>query len=239
MKKIVSFWSIFPYPALLEVAKETGYNSVILDMEHGHYNWSNLHTSILLGQSLGLQVLVRPASKSESDILRCLEAGANGLMVPHVETAQEIKAIEDAVFYAPVGKRGSSGFTRSTIYGKKNFTDHTQEVNDSIFLGILIESKLGIKNLGEIIESGNVDCVYFGTYDIASSAGLKGQDSSDIRDLVDGAIEVLRDRVKYVGQISVDKNQYLMLNPRINFIAFGVDCGIILNGFANNISHID
>ena len=237
MKNMVSFWSIFPYPAILEIAKETGYNSVILDMEHGHYNWSNLHTSILIGQSLGMQVLVRPASKSESDILRCLEAGANGLMVPHVETSQEMQAIKDAVFYAPMGKRGSSGFTRSTKYGKKDFADHTKEINDSIFLGILIESKTGIESLDKILDVGDIDCVYFGTYDIASSVGLEGQDSEDTKEMVNRAIDVLTDRVKYVGQICVDKKQYLRLNPRINFIAYGVDCGIILNGFAKNIEY--
>ena len=234
--KIDTYWSVIPSVEIIEISAIAGYDAVLIDMEHGPYSFSEVLTAVSVAQGRGIKAFVRPASKSSREILSCLETGADGLMIPHVSTKAEMEAIVENVFYSPIGNRGASGFTRSTNYGNSPFTVHKYEANNNIFVGILIESLEGLENLDEIVSVGHIDCVYFGTYDIAVSMGLDDQMDPKVQVAVTEAIDRVVREVKYYGQVSVSSEQRGMLDSRINFIAHGVDCGITLAAFKNNLS---
>lgn len=231
-----TFWSVIPDNQIIEIASIAGFKSVILDMEHGSYDWKSLVNAVALGKSLNMQVLIRPASKNAREILSCLETGADGLMIPHVKNVREMNEIIQAVYYPPIGSRGASGYTRATSYGNVNFSDHMQKSNNNVFLGVLIESSEGLENISEIVKTGHISCVYFGTYDIALSLGLTDQRDKRIKTLVSKSIDKIHGSVPHLGQVAVNREQFSELDERINFVAHGVDCGIILNGFKTMIS---
>jgi len=233
--KINTYWSIIPSVEIIEISAIAGYNTVLLDMEHGPFSFSEVRTSVSVAQGRGIKAFIRPASKSSREILSCLETGADGLMIPHVSTRAEMKDIVNSVFYSPIGNRGASGFTRATEYGNIPFSVHTEKANANVFLGILIESLEGLKNLEDIVSVGHIDCVYFGTYDIAVSMGISNQMDAKVQNAVKEAIDKIYGKVDYYGQVSVSKDQRKTLDSRINFIAHGVDCGIALEGFKNNL----
>jgi len=235
MEEINSYWSIIPNNQLIEIAAIAGFKSVILDMEHGSYDWSSLVNAVAIGKSKGMQVLIRPASKDPREILSCLETGADGLMIPHISTIEEVLAIKNASFYPPLGKRGASGFTRATGYGQEEFGKHMKNTNTKLFLGLLIESVEGLTNLNDIAYLGDISCLYFGTYDIALSMGISDQRDPKIKEAVTMAINQIEGKVPYIGQVAVNKEQREELDTRINFIANGVDCGIILDSFKSRI----
>ena len=233
---INTFWSIIPNLQIIEIACHAGYDSIIFDREHGTFSFTELNQAVALTQSLGLRALVRPCDKSQSEILSCLETGVDGLMIPHVTSKEEVEDLMSSAFYPPLGSRGASGFTRATEYGNKDFASHMVDSNEKLFFGILIESAKGIKALDDILKEGHrVDCVYYGTYDIAISVGENSQRSEIVREMVNRSIESIKEKVEYLGQVSTSKYQRQELNSNINFIAHGVDCGIILNGFKNNL----
>ena len=233
--KIDTYWSVIPSIEIVEISAIAGYNAVLIDMEHGPYSFSEALTAVSVAQGKNLKAFIRPASKSSREILSCLETGANGLMIPHVSTKAEMEDIVQSVFYSPVGNRGASGYTRSSNYGNTQFASHKYEANENIFVGILIESIEGLKNLEEIVSVGNIDCVYFGTYDIAVSMGLDDQMDLKVQKAVSDAIDKVFGKVKFYGQVSVSSEQRKSLDHRINFIAHGVDCGIALEAFKTNL----
>jgi 2-keto-3-deoxy-L-rhamnonate aldolase RhmA len=92
-----------------------------------------------------------------------------------------------------------------------------------------------LNNLEDIVSVGHIDCIYFGTYDIAVSMGLDDQMDMRVQNAVKDALDKTEGKVNYYGQVSVSKEQRQTLDDRINFIAHGVDCGIALEGFKNNL----
>lgn len=235
MKNVNTYWSIIPSIEIIEISALAGYNAVLIDMEHGPYSFSEVRTSVSVAQGAGIKAFVRPASKSSRELLSCLETGADGLMIPHVSTKAEMESIVDSVFYSPIGNRGASGYTRATKYGDIPFPEHRKKANDNIFIGILIESIEGLNNIEDILSVGHIDCIYFGTYDIAVSMGLDNQMDMKVQNAVKEALDKTEGKVNFYGQVSVNKEQRQILDNRVNFIAHGVDCGIVLEGFKNNL----
>jgi len=95
---------------------------------------------------------------------------------------------------------------------------------------LLIEDKEGLENAPEIAELLGVDCIYFGTYDIASSLKIDNQAGAEVNQIIQTSIDSIDDKGVVFGQVAVDYGQFNALDERINFVPCGVDCGIILAG---------
>ena len=228
-KKLKGYWSIIPSLQIHEIMGISGFDFGIIDLEHGTYSFQEALESVIAIKRSNMHALIRPSSHDEKEILRCLELGVDGLCIPHIKTTEEAKSVLSFVKYPPQGIRGASGFTRATRYGADKFDDHVSKSNESIFVSLLIESMEGLNNAKEIAMLDGVDNLYFGTYDIASSIGDRNQKSEKIKKLVKDTIDNIGDTVSY-GQVCVDNIQFKNIDPRINMIVYGVDCGIILNG---------
>lgn len=221
---------------LHEIFGEAGMQFAIVDLEHGSQSFQDAIENIIAIEKQGMCPLIRPSSHDEKEILRCLETGAAGICVPHIRTPDEARDIVSACLYPPAGTRGASGFTRATKYGRKQFKDHAAQSNEELFICILIESVEGLGHLEEICSIQRIDCVYFGTYDIASAANIDDQDSEEVRDLILKAVNtVSRDDIIF-GQVAVNASQVDNMDKRIRFVPYGVDCGIIQRGVEGIIS---
>lgn len=234
-KKLNGYWSIIPNSQIHEIMAIAGFDFGIIDLEHGTYSFQDALESAIAIKSRGMYALIRPSSHDEKEILRCLEIGIDGICIPNVINVEQAKKIVSFVKYPPLGIRGASGFTRATNYGKEDFYEHSRKSNESLFISVLIESAEGIKNAKLISEIDGVDNIYFGTYDIASSMKVNQQDNSLINNIVINSINDIKAEVSF-GQVCVNKKQLQNLDPRINMVVNGVDCGIILNGAKNAYS---
>tara|TARA_B100000886_G_C20426418_1_gene494283 strand:- start:5943 stop:6686 length:744 start_codon:yes stop_codon:yes gene_type:complete len=230
--KLKGYWSIIPSLQIHEIMGIAGFNFGIIDLEHGTYSFQEALESVIAIKKSGMSALIRPSSHDEKEILRCLELGVDGICIPHIKNIKEAKSVLSFAKYPPKGIRGASGFTRATRYGADKFDEHVVKSNKSIFISLLIESMEGLSNAKEIAELDGVDNLYFGTYDIASSIGDKNQKGEKIQKIIKETIDKIGDSVSY-GQVCVDNIQYNRIDPRINMIVHGVDCGIILNGAIN------
>lgn len=228
--RLIGYWSVLPLLQLHEIFGAAGMQFSIVDLEHGSQSFQDAIESIIAIENQGMYSLIRPSSHDEKEILRCLETGAGGICVPHVRTVEEAQNIVSACLYPPAGIRGASGFTRATKYGQQEFRMHTQQSNEDLFICLLIESLEGLNNLKEISEIERIDCIYFGTYDIASSANITNQNSAEVKKLISDAIETVSRRDLIFGQVAVNVEQLQNLDKRITFVPFGVDCGLIQSG---------
>ena len=121
------------------------------------------------------QAIVRLSTSDEQLILRALETGCRGIMVPHITTAEDAKKVAQACKYAPEGTRGLSPYTRNHEFTHDDLTISLANENNNTFVGILVEGQKGISNLEEISNVEGIDLIYTGIYDISQSIGLTGQ----------------------------------------------------------------
>ena len=86
-----------------------------------------------------------------------------------------------------------------------------------------------MRNAPEIAGLEGIDCIYYGTYDIASSLKIEDQAGSEVKEIIKTSISALEEKNVVFGQVAVDCGQFNALDKRINFVPCGVDCGIILS----------
>lgn len=180
-ERVVGTWNLFSDPCAIEIMCKAGFDYLIHDMEHGAHSLGQIKSMIRAAEVAGKTLLLRPPSVDRGLIQRALDAGCHGLMVPNIETAQDVAAIIDCALYPPVGNRGLSPYTRAMGYDGTSVSDRMAALNKNMFLGILVESHRGITHLADILEQHGqyLDVVYIGLYDLAKSLGSTDNLMSD------------------------------------------------------------
>lgn len=156
-----------PAPATLGALALAGFDFVVLDMEHSAIELPTIQNLVLAGQAAGLAVLVRPSGTDAGLIGRILDTGANGLMVPHVDSAERARAIVAQTRFPPLGRRGFSPLMRFDALARP-----LAELNDSTFLVLQIEGRAAIENAAAIAAVPGFDALFVGPYDLALSLGV-------------------------------------------------------------------
>jgi 4-hydroxy-2-oxoheptanedioate aldolase len=159
---------------------------VILDREHGPMSVETIARLVRASEATGLTPLVRVAHNDETEIRRCLDVGAMGIVVPHIDTAKELINAVGWSKYPPYGSRGCALGVRASRYGSTNWDTYVQEAAKECMVIPLIESMEGVQALEEIVRIDGVDVIYLGTFDLAQSLGLsgKGFDSPELQDIL-------------------------------------------------------
>jgi len=168
----VGAWIAFTDPTSAEVMARAGFDWLNVDMEHCPFTIQHVQ-SILLGiQQTEAAAIVRPLGKNPDFIKQVLDLGADGVMIPQVNTADEARAAVQAAKYHPLGRR-AFGPLRAMKYA--NMDEYLATANDYHLLILQIETAQGLDNLEEILSVKGIDGVFFGHGDYSHSIGLLGQ----------------------------------------------------------------
>jgi 4-hydroxy-2-oxoheptanedioate aldolase len=163
-------------PDLVEICGLLGFGFIFLDAEHGIVDFQLARDMIRAGDYANIPVLVRVPRNEQSAILPFLEAGAAGVIVPHVQSAIEARAAVDAVKYPPLGHRGAGAASRANGHGlRRSATEHFRSANDETVVVAMIEDSKGIANIAEIGQVDGVDLVFIGPMDLALDLGHPGE----------------------------------------------------------------
>ncbi len=161
-----------PTASTAEILADVGFDWLFIDGEHGP-----LDTSDILGilQAVGDRVacIVRVPVCDEAEIKKVLDLGAQGIIVPQVNTAEQAADVVRFSRYAPAGSRGV-GLARAHGYGFR-FADYVASANDDVVVIVQAEHKTSVENIHSIIATPGVDCVLLGPYDLSASYGKMGQ----------------------------------------------------------------
>jgi len=177
-------------PDLVEIAGAIGFDWVFIDCEHGSMSESDVVQMVRAAEAFGMTPVVRVPTNSASVILRFLDLGAMGIVVPHVDNAADAKKAADAAKYPPLGQRGSNyGTGRNNNYGigVAAGREYYEESNRETILFALIESKEGVENIEDILAVPGVDASWLGPADLSLSMGMPEQ--SVIDDALDRVVE--------------------------------------------------
>ncbi|MFE3886167.1 HpcH/HpaI aldolase/citrate lyase family protein [Streptomyces lydicus] len=167
-------FSTLPEPTMVEMIGCAGYDFVILDTEHTLVDPQRLENLIRAAETSGLTPFVRVPEADPGAVLRALDAGAMGIVVPHVRERADIDATIRAARYAPEGMRSLNG-GRGPGFGRIDPADYLRRANEEIMIVALIEDAEGVEAIDGILSPGGVDLVLPGPGDLSQSYGVPWQ----------------------------------------------------------------
>jgi 2-keto-3-deoxy-L-rhamnonate aldolase RhmA len=150
-----------------------GFDFLFLDMEHSLFGWETTLTLVQTALLCDLCPLVRPTDLSYPLVARALDTGAQGVIIPRVETREQVEAAVSYAKYPPLGRRGAGGEAR-TGYQKLDAGTAVERANAETMVVVQIESLEGLRNLDGIAEVPGLDVVCVGPQDLSISMGVPG-----------------------------------------------------------------
>ena len=166
-------WVMIAHPTVVEIMAGERFDWIGLDLEHTSIDPRAVHECLLAAKGHDVDMLVRLPSHEPSVAKRALDAGAAGIIVPLVNTAEEAQAVVAMAKFPPVGNRGAS-LARSTDFGR-NFKQSFDTHNDRVIVVVMLEHIAAIDNLDAILSVPGIDATLIGPYDLSASMGLAGQ----------------------------------------------------------------
>lgn len=173
VKKIFGAWTSLAHPSITEIFTRTGVDFVGIDIEHSTISQEQSQRIIAAAQAGGSLCFPRIATHGNQMIKRLLDSGADGIIAPTVQNAQDVEKLLSYLKYPPKGKRGF-GIARAQGYGF-DFDAYTKSWNENSILICQIESIEGVNNIETILSNKDIDGVMVGPYDLSGSLGIPGQ----------------------------------------------------------------
>src|SRR5438067_13469645 len=154
-KPVFGLWVTLDSPAVTEMAVALGLDWVVIDAEHGHLDWKEIAEHVRATVRSESVALVRLAELNAGAIKRALDIGADGVVIPWVESAEQLQQAVRFARYATDGVRGI-GAERATAWGQA-LTEHANEANEHVFVVPIIETVRGGENVGAMVAVEGVE----------------------------------------------------------------------------------
>lgn len=222
-----------------EIVGHSGFDWVLIDLEHGAGNEAQLLPQLqAIGQD-GAVPFVRVESHEAARVKRVLDMGAHGIMFPQIRDAGEARQAVQYMHYPPKGIRGVAKMVRATQYAK-NFDDYYRFTGDGLLGIIQIETMTCLEHLDEIAGIDGVDVLFVGPADLSMALGVFGQwDHPDFVAAVRATGEAARNAGKAAGVLFFDIDQYdFYYSHGYRFLASGSDMLFISRGAATRVGEM-
>lgn len=227
----IGLWTTLSTAFAAEAVAGAGFDWLLLDTEHSP---GDVLTVLAQLQALAgypdVSPVVRPASNDPVLIKRFLDIGAQTLLIPYVQSAQEAAQAVAAIRYPPAGIRGVTALSRATRFGRVR--DYPREAERELCLLVQVETQAGLDALEEIAAVDGVDGVFVGPGDLAASLGYIGQlGHPEVVAAVEGAIRRIVAGGKPAGVLTSDPAfAERCIDLGATFTAVGVDLGLLARG---------
>jgi len=223
-------WLSLASPVAAEAMSLAGFDWMLFDTEHAPVEVAGVQPLLQAAASGTASAVVRPAWNDKVLIKKVLDIGAQTLLIPFVETAQEASTAVSATRYPPAGVRGVAGSTRASRYGFA--ADYFARANDEICVLVQIETWTALERLEEIASVPGVDGVFIGPSDLAASMGQLGNPAhNDVQEALRRAAERLNAIGTPAGILATRVEDALRYRSwGYSFVAGGSDLGLLLSG---------
>lgn len=225
---VYGLWVTLESASISEMAVALGLDWVVIDAEHGHLDWKDIleHTRATVRSDT--VVLVRVAELNLGLIKRALDIGADGVVVPWVETAEQLQQAMAFAKYPPEGIRGI-GAERATGWGE-GLVQHTREANEHVLVVPIIETVTAGRNIKMLCKVSGADLFFFGPADYSSTAGHRGQwEGPGVAAELLALKDTLRAHGKHCGIMSTSPENLLERRQQgFRILGIGSDSGLLL-----------
>lgn len=229
---IGSWITLCPHPRMIAIFAAAELDFVIIDMEHTDFDMATVGQLVLQARACGLVPFVRPPGTSnEHALTRPLDAGALGLLLPNIETADQLTKIVAQTHYHPQGHRPLNPAGPHTDYHQGEPLEIVQHVNAQTMLIAMIETQRGIDNLASICDVDGLDAIFVGPHDLSQDLGVPGQKNHPLMiEAVNSIQAVCRDKGMKMG-MSCDTPEKVTqrLDEGVTWIPYKTDATMIID----------
>ncbi|MFT6899425.1 MAG: 4-hydroxy-2-oxoheptanedioate aldolase [Paraglaciecola sp.] len=227
-------WMGLPDTICAEIGAGAGFDWVLIDGEHAPYDLRGIQSHLQAIAPYDVPALVRPAEGTTAIIKQLLDIGAQTLLIPMVNTAEQARQLVQDSLYPPQGIRGlGTSMARAAHWG--GIPDYLHKANDEICLIVQAETKQAMDNLDEIVAVEGVHGVFIGPSDLSASMGHVGNPGHpDVVAAVEKGIKTIVKAGKAAGVLAVDeKLARVYAEKGANFIGVGVDASLLATSVRN------
>jgi 4-hydroxy-2-oxoheptanedioate aldolase len=223
----IGLWSGLGSATALEIIADSGYDWIVLDTEHSPNELPDVLEGLRALSNSNTSAVVRPAWNDVVLIKRFLDIGAQTLVVPFVQNAEEAARAVTAMRYPPQGVRGVSVATRANRYGRA--TDYFSRVHDELCLIVQLETREALDELEAIADTDGVDGIFIGPSDLAANMGHLGDSGHrEVQEAIADACARCLKLGKPAGILApLEADARRFLDMGFTFVAVGSDIGVL------------
>lgn len=230
-RQLLGLWVGLGDDNVAELCAHAGFDWLVIDGEHGPNDLRSILSQLRAVQGSPTAAVVRLSSDDRVTIKQHLDIGAQSLLIPMIESAEQAREVVRSCRYPPVGARGvGAALARASRYGRVG--DYIHRAADEISILLQVETVKGIDALEAILEVDGVDGVFVGPADLAADMGLPGKPGCDqVQQIVVDALETIGKSDKAAGILTSDVNLALQYQAMgVGFLAVGSDVSVLVSG---------
>ncbi|MCH9009887.1 MAG: hypothetical protein IIC21_04605 [Chloroflexi bacterium] len=202
---------------IIDFLGQFGFDAIWIEAEHGPVDYADIPDMTRACDLWDMTSIVRVNQNVDGVIYRTLDVGAQGVVVPHVNTAAEAKKVVEAARFAPMGLRGN--FTSRQGFG---VSDYAHKANDEVLTIILIEDIIAVNNLSEILQVDSIDVFFVAPGDLAQTMGHLGNISHpEVQETIDKALAQITAAGRTPGTLVTDATAESYVKKGVKFIYMG------------------
>lgn len=226
-RKIGTMLSEVCFPNFPIILKNENMDFLIIDNEHGAFDYAFLSAIVMNARLIGLPLIVRLPDNNRRDITKLVDMGVSGFLLPMTNTADDIKKVVDFAKYAPIGKRGISTNRAHTLYNPPPIDEYMESANKMVKVYAQIETKAGIQNIEEILSANGVGGVFVGPNDLSCDMHCIG-DNEPIKKVLRTVSVVAEKHNKTWGIITTSKDLInCCLENNVDYISYGSEINML------------
>jgi 2-keto-3-deoxy-L-rhamnonate aldolase RhmA len=213
------------------VMKTAGYDFLFIDLEHGATSVETAAAISVAALDAGICPMVRVPHGELALGTRCLDAGALGIVIPHVDTADEARAMADAFRFAPLGHRSIGGAYPQFGFASVPAQTVVSGLNEATLVVAMIETPRAVENVDAIAAVPGIDVLLMGTNDLCLEWGIPGQlESERVVGAVDAVVAACRKHGKWPGLGGVYGRELMKryVGRGMRFVLAGNDISMLL-----------
>jgi 2-dehydro-3-deoxyglucarate aldolase/4-hydroxy-2-oxoheptanedioate aldolase len=225
---VLGLWVTLEAPAITEMAVGLGLDWIVIDAEHGHLDWKEIVEHLRSTVRSQTVALVRVAELNGGLIKRALDCGADGVVVPWIETAEQLRQAVEFARYPRAGVRGI-GAERATAWGEA-LVEHTAQANEHVLVVPILETVKSAVHLPGMLRVEGVDLFWFGPADYSSTAGYRGQwEGPGVAEQILRMKNQIRQAGKHCGVLSTSIDNLRQRQEQgFGAVGLGSDAGLLL-----------
>ena len=223
-ERLIGLWMTLADIYSAEVVGTAGFDWVVVDGEHSPNDIRSMRDQLIALEASDTHPVVRVPIGETRLIKQVLDIGAQTVLVPMVETAEQAKELVRACRYPPTGARGvGASAARASRFG--SIPDYIATADDQICLLVQVENRAGIANIDEILEVDGVDGVFIGPADLSTDMGHSGNSSApEVEEVILATLQRIKAAGKAPGILSTkDETTALYRDGGAQFLAVGID----------------
>jgi 4-hydroxy-2-oxoheptanedioate aldolase len=223
----IGLWCSLCSNIAADIVRDSGFDWVLLDTEHSPNEIPDLVVQLQAGEGGQATPIVRPAWNDTVIIKRCLDIGAQTLLIPYVQNAEEARRAVEAVRYPPAGVRGVAVASRASRFGR--ITDYLKKANAEQCLLVQVETRSAMEQLEAIAGVEGVDGVFIGPSDLSASLGHIGNPAHpEVQKALEDAVRRLKAIGKPAGILTSNEDEVRRyIGWGYTFLAVGTDVGLL------------